>query len=89
MGVTFETVSEDKLPKDVWKRMLDKVKLFEHLEQCTVTTIDKVPDVWNVYMADKAVECPSCHEMVYHRVGYNVTEAVCIECNGGMHEPQQ
>jgi hypothetical protein len=89
MGVTFEAVSEDQLPRDVWKRMSDKVKLFEHLEGCIVTEIDEIPEVWHIYMADHEVTCPGCNKQVHNRVGYDIVNAVCIECNGGLHEQKQ
>jgi formylmethanofuran dehydrogenase subunit E len=85
----IEFKSEAELPRGVWERMSDKVRLFEHLEGCIVTAVDEIPNVWHIFMADQAVECPSCHEMIHHRVGLNITDAVCIECNGGtIHEKQ-
>lgn len=90
MGVTIEMMSESELPRDVWKRMADKVRLFEHLEGCTVTTVTEIPEVWHIYMADETVMCPSCRKMVHYRVGLNIIHAVCIECNGGtIHESKQ
>ena len=89
-GVKISMMSTADLPRGVWKRMYDKVKLFEHLEGCIVTTVDKVPDTWHIYMAEQEVECRGCHKMVHHRVGHNQLEAVCLECNGGtIHEQKQ
>lgn len=89
-GVEISMMSTADLPRGVWKRMFDKVKLLQHLDGCTIEVVEGVPDLWHIYMADKAVECPSCHKMVNHRVGLDVASAVCIECNGGtIHEQKQ
>lgn len=89
-GVEISMMSTADLPRGVWKRMYDKVKLFEHLEGCIVTVVDEVPDIWHVYMSDQKVTCPGCNKEVHHRVGLDVASAVCLECNGGtIHEQKQ